>query len=99
MAGNSQTSPFLMKLQAFTKVLSKAEKQVVNCIIEDPESIIHLSVAGLAEKSGSSEATVIRACRKLGLSGYQDLKVTLAQGIVGIQFRMDGRQRALLSSE
>ena len=72
----------ILKMKTLYPSLSKAEQRVVDYICKDPGKIIHLSVAGLAEECGSSEATVIRCCRSLGLQGYQDLKVTLAQDIV-----------------
>ena len=72
----------ILKMQVFRKTLSKAEQKVVDYIIEQPEEVIRLSVAGLAANCSSSEATVVRTCRRLGLDGYQDLKVTLAQDIV-----------------
>jgi DNA-binding MurR/RpiR family transcriptional regulator len=72
----------ILKMKALFPTLSKSEKKVVNQIYKDPEKVIHLSVAGLAESCNVSEATVVRTCRTLGLDGYQDLKVTLAQDIV-----------------
>ncbi|MBQ7759231.1 MurR/RpiR family transcriptional regulator [Anaerotignum sp.] len=72
----------LLRMEAMRDSLGQAERKVVDYILENPEKVIYLSVAGLAESSGVSDATVVRACRKLGLSGYQDFKVTLAQDIV-----------------
>ena len=72
----------LLRMETMRDSLGQAERKVVDYILENPEKVIYLSVAGLAEQSGVSDATVVRACRKLGLSGYQDFKVTLAQDIV-----------------
>ncbi|MFR2043107.1 MAG: MurR/RpiR family transcriptional regulator [Oscillospiraceae bacterium] len=44
--------------------------------------IIDLSVAALADACGVSDPTVVRAYKKLGFSGYEDLKLTLAQATV-----------------
>ncbi|NCB98924.1 MAG: MurR/RpiR family transcriptional regulator [Bacteroidia bacterium] len=82
MAKETREPALLLKMKRLYASLSKAEKLVIDQIILDPSKVIHLSVAGLAESCGTSEATVVRACRKLGLEGYQDLKVTLAQDIV-----------------
>jgi DNA-binding MurR/RpiR family transcriptional regulator len=71
-----------MKMRALRSSLSKSEVRVIDYISEHPEEVVYLSVSGLAENSGVSVATVIRACRDIGMSGYQDLKVTLAQDIV-----------------
>ncbi len=82
MAKKTHEPALLLKMKHLYSSLSKAEKLVIDQIMLDPSKVIHLSVAGLAENCGTSEATVIRACRRLGLEGYQDLKVTLAQDIV-----------------
>ena len=80
---NAERMPtLLMRMKAMRDSLGHAERKVVDYVLENPEKVIYLSVAGLAESSGVSDATVVRACRKLGLSGYQDFKVTLAQDIV-----------------
>ena len=78
-----QTIPaIILKLQTLRDSLSKAEKKVADYIINSPDQVIYLSVAELAQNSGVSDPTVVRTCQKIGLSGYQELKVTLAQDIV-----------------
>jgi len=72
----------IMKMKAMMPSMSKSEQTVADYIIKHPEEVIYLSIAALAENSGVSEPTVVRACQKLGFSGYQSLKVTLAQDIV-----------------
>lgn len=80
---NAERLPtLLLRMEAMRDSLGQAERKVVDYILVNPEKVIYLSVAGLAEASGVSDATVVRACRKLGLNGYQDFKVTLAQDIV-----------------
>ncbi|MGE4486086.1 MAG: MurR/RpiR family transcriptional regulator [Oscillospiraceae bacterium] len=79
---NDRTPALLLKISTMAGSLSNAEKLVAAYICENPEEVIHLSVAGLAEASGVSDATVIRMCRHVGLDSYQDLKVSLAQDIV-----------------
>ena len=72
----------LLKIEAKKPSLSKSERRVCDYIIQHPEEIIYLSVSELAERSGVSDATVIRASQKLGSKSYQDLKISLAQDIV-----------------
>ena len=62
--------------------LAPSERRVAEYICVHPDEVIRQSVAGLAEASRSSEATVIRASRHLGFNGFQDLKIHLAQSIV-----------------
>lgn len=72
----------LQKMKMMYNSLSKAEQKVVSYVTANPKEVIHLSVAGVAENSGVSDATVIRACRSLGLKRYQDLRLCLVQDIV-----------------
>ncbi len=59
--------------------MGKAEKQIANWLLENPGEILPLSIVDLAEKCGCSEATIVRFAKRLGFSGYQELKISLAQ--------------------
>lgn len=83
MASSEPSSPALiLKIQQLLPMLTKSEKAVANYIIQHPEAIINLSLLELAENCSVSEASVVRACQKLGFSGYQNMKVSLAQSVV-----------------
>lgn len=58
--------------------MGKAEKQIADWIMENPGKIISLSIVELAEQCKCSEATIVRFSKRLGLSGYQELKISLA---------------------
>lgn len=58
--------------------MGKAEKKVADWIFENPGEIISLSIVDLAELCKCSEATIVRFSKRLGLSGYQELKISLA---------------------
>jgi DNA-binding MurR/RpiR family transcriptional regulator len=75
-------SPLMMKMQALSASLSQTERKVLSYILEHPREVIYLSITGLAERSGVSDATIVRLCKRIGMQGYQDLKVNLAQDIV-----------------
>ena len=72
----------ILKIDSKKSSMSRAEALVCDYITKHPEEVIYLSVSELAKKSGVSDATVIRACQKIGSSSYQDLKITLARDIV-----------------
>ena len=71
----------ILKIRELIPSLSKSEQLVANYIVDNPDQVITLSVAALADAVGVSDPTVVRTCRHLGFIGYQDLKVTLAQSI------------------
>ena len=58
--------------------MGKAEKRIADWINDNPGEIISLSIVELAELCGCSEATIVRFSKRLGLSGYQELKISLA---------------------
>jgi len=59
--------------------MGKAEKRIADWLVENPGEILPLSIIDLAEKCGCSEATIVRFAKRLGFSGYQELKISLAQ--------------------
>ncbi len=62
--------------------LRKSEVKVAEYIPQNAEKIIHFSLNELADNVGVSEPTVIRFCRALGFSGWQEFKIYLAQAII-----------------
>lgn len=59
--------------------MGKAEKRIADWILENPGEILPLSIVELAERCSCSEATIVRFAKRLGLSGYQELKISFAQ--------------------
>jgi RpiR family transcriptional regulator, carbohydrate utilization regulator len=49
--------------------------------LRDPTAVMHSSMADLAHDVGISEPTIVRFCRAIGCSGFQDLKLKLAQSL------------------
>lgn len=58
--------------------LSKTERKVAEYILSNPESILKMEIWKIAALTNTSDASVIRFCRTLGLTGYYQLKVNLA---------------------
>lgn len=74
-----ENSAVVFKIRSTIPELSKSEASVAEYISEHYDEVINLSVSALADCCGVSEPTVIRACRNLGFSGYQALKIALIQ--------------------
>ncbi|WP_244224027.1 MurR/RpiR family transcriptional regulator [Streptomyces tirandamycinicus] len=53
-------------------------QRVAEAVAGDPAGCAALTVTGLAELTGTSEATVVRTARLLGYPGYRDLRLALA---------------------
>jgi DNA-binding MurR/RpiR family transcriptional regulator len=71
----------LIKIKETIQDLSPSEKRVAQYILDNPADISHLSIGELSDKSGSSEATVVRLCKILGYNGYKDLKISITKDI------------------
>ncbi|HBN57469.1 MAG TPA: RpiR family transcriptional regulator [Lachnospiraceae bacterium] len=58
--------------------LYDAEKKVADYVINHPEQAIEMSVSELSGQCEASQATVIRFCKKVGCSGFHQLKIRMA---------------------
>lgn len=61
-----------------TRTFSKSDRIIADHILADPTCIAAATASSLAKATGTSPATVIRFCRKLGFSGLVDMKMSLA---------------------
>lgn len=59
--------------------LYEAEKKVADTILNNQNEVIDMSVSELAANAGTSQATVIRLCKKMGLDGFYQLKIEIAK--------------------
>lgn len=62
------------KLPEFTGALKRVAEQVLT----DPAGAARATIVELAERSGTSPATVTRFCRALGFEGYAELRLGIA---------------------
>jgi DNA-binding MurR/RpiR family transcriptional regulator len=62
------------RLPEFTGALQRVAEQVLS----DPAGAARATIVELAERSGTSPATVTRFCRALGFEGYADLRLGIA---------------------
>ena len=61
--------------------LRKSEQKVADYVLANPNEVIHMRIVDLASEAQVSEPTVVRFCRALDYDGFQDFKLTLAQGL------------------
>ena len=57
--------------------LTEAEKNVASFLCENRSHINELTLRTVAKRSYTSNATVLRLCRKLGFAGYRQFQITL----------------------
>lgn len=66
---------------------TKSDKVLIEYIKENIEDVFYKSISQIAKESGIGEATITRFSKKMGYSGLQDFKVTLAREISGLKNR------------
>ncbi len=57
--------------------LPESEKKTAIFILNNPSQIVTMTASELGEASDTSSSAVIRLCKSLGLSGYQELKMRI----------------------
>jgi DNA-binding MurR/RpiR family transcriptional regulator len=77
----------LARLKAARTSLPRTSQKIADFIIANAPDVVHMSVTEVAEHTDSSEGSVIGLCRQVGATGFQQLKISLAQDLVQpIQF-------------
>ncbi len=61
--------------------LSDAERKAAAYIIEEPRTAVFCTISELARKAETSSASIVRLCKKVGVSGYRDLQRLLSKDI------------------
>ena len=74
-----EDSALKFRIRNLLSELSRSEAVVAEYILNHSDEVIKQSVSALADCCGVSEPTVIRACRTLGFTGYQAMKIALIQ--------------------
>lgn len=75
-AGNGES--VLVRVRAGLPELTGALQRVAELILADPAAAARSTIVELAERSGTSPATVTRFCRALGFVGYAELRLAIA---------------------
>lgn len=69
------------RIQARLPRMSVAMAKIANLLLEEPNAPLELSITEIAERAGTSPATVTRFCRMIGYSGYVPFRVAVASDI------------------
>ena len=67
----------LATLATLAPSLRESERKIADYMLAHPDEVIYLSVTELADRTDTSEATVIRFAQRLGHPGYAALKIAL----------------------
>ena len=76
-----------MKIRSLLPGLARAEQRVAKVVLENPGTVAHRSITEVAEQAGTSETTVTRFCKAIGVGGYPELRIALAADTARSQAR------------
>jgi DNA-binding MurR/RpiR family transcriptional regulator len=83
---SAESSP-LVKIRSLLPGLARAEQRVAKVVLENPGTVAHRSITEVAEQAGTSETTVTRFCKAIGVGGYPELRLALAADTARSQAR------------
>lgn len=75
----------VLKLNQMLEDLPVSERKVARYVSQNLDNMVGLSVEELAGRSGSSQAAVVRFCKKLGYKGYRDFSIQLVSELAVAQ--------------
>lgn len=71
----------LIKISNMLEDFSARERKVADYILEKPEKIKDLNTYEIAERTDTSQATVVRFSKRIGFKGFPDFKIALSQDL------------------
>ena len=66
------------KIRFLYSQMGPAERRIADYVLSHSGEIVGISISDLAQKCECGDATVVRFSRRLGLSGYQELRIKVA---------------------
>ena len=76
------TASILMRIRHLGAGLPPTARRIATYIAEHAEEVIRMSITEVAEQTGASEGSIVGLCRRLGASGFQELKILLSRDLV-----------------
>lgn len=84
----------LARIRAAYPGLAKGARRIADYVTSHPDRIVRMSITELSEATEVAEGSVVNFCRRLGLTGFQQLKLSLAQELVQpVQFIHEDLER------
>ncbi|WP_418607600.1 family 10 glycosylhydrolase [Georgenia sp. SUBG003] len=66
-----------VQLRGLLDDLQPSTRRVAEFVLADPERAAGLTITGLADACGTSQSTIVRLCREVGLAGYRQFRLAL----------------------
>ncbi len=83
-----ESSP-LVRIRSLLPGLARAEQRVAKVVLDNPSTVARRSITEVADAAGTSETTVTRFCKAIGVGGYPELRIALAADTARTEMRAD----------
>ena len=70
------------KIRSEMPAMRKSEQKVADIVLKSPNVVMNGSISEAAKLAGTSDPTVVRFCKQLGLKGFMELRLRLASASV-----------------
>src|SRR5436305_7316960 len=81
MTAAAKTFSVLDRIKTYRSQMPATMNKIADVLIDDPKAPLNLSITELAERAGTSAASVTRFCRMIGYRGYSLLRVGIAEDV------------------
>lgn len=85
MSDTSDIDGAVAMIRARSANLSGAERKVADYVLREPTRTLHYNVSELARQSETSQAAVVRFCKRVGFSSFSVFKLCLARDVFQAQ--------------
>lgn len=85
MSDRSDIDGAVAAIRARSATLSGAERKVADYVLKEPTRTLHYNVAELARQSETSQAAVVRFCKRVGFPSFSVFKLCLARDVFEAQ--------------
>lgn len=68
----------ILKLLEEKDRFNTSEEHIADYILKNKEEVLHMSIQELSSNTYSSTSSIVRLCRKIGITGYKDFKIELS---------------------
>ena len=81
MTTTAKAFSVLDRIKTYQSQMPATMGKIAAVLIDDPKAPLNLSITELAERAGTSAASVTRFCRMIGYAGYSPLRVSIAEDV------------------
>ena len=81
MTSAAKSFSVLDRIKTYQSQMPATMAKIAAVLIDNPRAPLDLSITELAERAGTSAASVTRFCRMIGYSGYSQLRVGIAEEV------------------